>query len=80
MYNVFEEAPLCKNVYKCIKLSKEGQNCIQVKDRPSRSTMMSTPEMVDSVNALTLADRKVIIEDISDQQGISVCIEHNSFA
>ena len=39
---------------------------------PGKPTMASTPEMVDSVNALILADRRIIIKDISEQLGISV--------
>ena len=38
--------------------------------------MVGIPEMVDSVNALILADRRVTIEDISEQLGISVGIAH----
>ena len=34
--------------------------------------MVGTPEMVDSVNKLILADRWIAIEDISGQLGISV--------
>ena len=55
---------------KWAKLFKEGQNSIQGEDRLSRSTLMSIPEMVDSVNALILTDRKVTIEDSSKQLGI----------
>ena len=40
--------------------------------------MASTPEMMDSVNVLILADRGVIIEDISEQLGISVGATHKS--
>ena len=40
--------------------------------------MACTPEMVDSVNAPTLVDKRVTIEDISEQLGISVDTEHKS--
>ena len=40
--------------------------------------MVSTPEMVDSVNAFILADRRITIEDISEQQGISVGTAHKT--
>ena len=48
-------------------LFKEIRSSIQADDRSD-----STPEMLDSVNALILADRKDIIEDISEQHGISI--------
>ena len=38
--------------------------------------MVSTPEMVDSVNALILAARSVTIKDISEQLRISVGSAH----
>ena len=38
--------------------------------------MASTPEMVDSVKALILADRRVIIENISEPLGISMATVH----
>ena len=68
-----EKYVLVKNVYKWAKLFKEGQNSIQDKDRP---TMVSTPEMVDSVNAPILADRRVTIKDISKQLRIFVGTAH----
>ena len=40
--------------------------------------MASTPEMVDSVNVLILADRSLIVEDVSEQLGISVGTMHKS--
>ena len=42
---------------------------IQDEDRPIK---VSTPEMVDLVNALILADRRVTLEVISEKLGISV--------
>ena len=39
--------------------------------------MGSTPEMVNSVNVLILADRKVKIEGISEQLGIFVGTTQN---
>ena len=50
-------------------LFKEHQNSIQDEHRPK---IVRTPEMVDSVYALILADKKVRMEDISEQLGISV--------
>ena len=41
-----------------------------------RSTMMSTPEMVDSFNELILTDRRVTIDDISKQLEILVDSAH----
>ena len=38
--------------------------------------MASTPEIMDSVNELILANRRVIMEDISKQLQISVSIAH----
>ena len=38
--------------------------------------LVSTPEMVDSVNVLNLANRSVIREDIVEQLGISVGTAH----
>ena len=46
------------------KLFKEGQNRIQ---DLGRLIIASTPEMVDSVNALILVDRRFTIENISEQ-------------
>ena len=37
---------------------------------------MSTPGMVDSVNALIFVDRRLTKEDISEKLGISVSIAH----
>ena len=54
------------------KVYKWAQNSIQDEDRPSRPTMTSTLEMVDSVNALILVNRRVIKDDISEQLGISM--------
>ena len=56
--------------------TKEGWNTIQDEARRGYCTIVSTPEMVDSVNVLILADRSVRIEDISEQQGISVGTVH----
>ena len=55
---------------------KKGWNSIQGGDRPGRPTMASTPEMVDSVNMLILPDRRISIENISKQLGISVDTAH----
>ena len=41
-------------------------------DRPT--VLMSTLEMVDSVNVLILVNRRVTIEEISEKLGISVSI------
>ena len=43
---------------------KEPQNSIQNEDKSGRFTMASTPETVDSVNLLLLADRGITIEDV----------------
>ena len=68
-----EECVMCTEKYvlvkKCLQLFKEGWNNIQDK---GRHTMAGTPEMVDSVRALIMADRKVKLEDISKKLGISV--------
>ena len=61
-----------ENIYRLDKLFKEGRNRIQDENRTGRPPMASTPEMVDSTNALILDDRKVIIEDISEQLRIPV--------
>ena len=68
-----EKHVLVKNVYKWAKLFKEDQNSIQ--DESGWPTMASTLEMVDLVNALILADKRVTIEDISEW-GISVATTH----
>ena len=47
-----------KKAYKWTKLFKESQNSIQDEDMPGRPIMVSTPERVDSVNLLILADNK----------------------
>ena len=57
---------------KWAKLCKEDRNSIQDEDRSNMSTIASTPEMVDSVYALILSDRRVTAEDISELLGISV--------
>ena len=51
-------------------------NKIQDENRSSKPLMACTPEMVDSVNAPILVDKRVTIEDISEQLGISVDTEH----
>ena len=43
-----------------------------------KTFVVKTPEMVDSVNVLNLADRIVTIEDISEQLGISVGTAHKT--
>ena len=48
------------------KMFTNGLNDIPVEDRPAWLTIASTPEMVDSVNVLILADSCVTIEDISE--------------
>ena len=53
------------------KSFKEGQNIIQNEDRSRKFEIASTPEMVDSVNGLILFERKVTVEDISEQLKIS---------
>ena len=64
-----------ENVYRLTKLFKEGRISIQdeIQDRP---TMASTPEMVDIVNALILANRRVTIEEISKQLWKSLGTTH----
>ena len=52
-------------VFKGRKYSKDEK-------KPDMLTMANTPEMVESVNELILAERRVKTEDISDQQEISV--------
>ena len=61
---------LVKNVYKWAKSSKERRNTIQEEVRLGRITMMSTPEMVDSLNVLI--ERRITINDNSVEQRISV--------
>ena len=71
MCDVYGEACFTqKNAYKWAKLYKKGWNSIQ--DETGRPTIVTSPEMVDSVNAFILADRRVTIEDISEQLGIFV--------
>ena len=67
----YEEACFSQNMFTNWLNCKEGQNSIQDKDRPARTTIASTPEMVH-----ILADRRVIIEDISEQLDISVSTAH----
>ena len=44
--------------------------------RPRQAHNASTPEMVDSINAVILADRKVINKDIPEQLENSVGTTH----
>ena len=60
-----EKSISVKNVYKWARLFKEGQNSIQDEDRHGRLTIVSIPEIVESVNALILANRRVIITFLS---------------
>ena len=46
---------------------KDDGNRIQAEDRPVRLKMAITPEMLDSVNSLIFADRRNIIEEITEQ-------------
>ena len=50
---------------------KEGRNCIQNKNWPSRLTIVSSLEIVDLVNTLVLSV-VVTVENISKQLGISL--------
>ena len=54
------------NTLKTVKIVKKD------KDWMGRPTMVNTPEMVDSVNALILADRRVTVEDITEQMGFKL--------
>ena len=60
------------NVYKWAELYLKGLNSIQDEGSLSKPTMVSPPELVDSVNALILADRKFTIGVISEHLRISV--------
>ena len=55
---------------------KEGRYIIQDEDRPGRPTKARTPEMVDLVNAFILSDKRVTVENISEQLKISVRTAH----
>ena len=59
-----------KNVYKCVNLLKRGQNSIQDEVRLGRRAML------DSVNVLILANRKIRKENISEQLWIPVGAIH----
>ena len=50
--------------------------CIQREGRLNRSTIASTLEIVDSVNAFILTSRRVTIEVISEQLEISASTAH----
>ena len=72
-----EECEMCtekhifvKNVLKWAKLLKEVRNSIRDESKPDRPAMLTTHEMVDSVNALILPDRRITIEDIYELLGI----------
>ena len=67
---------LFKNVYEWVKLLKEGWNSIQDEDRSGRSKIASPSEMVDSGNTLILADRSLMIEDISEQLVFCIVTAH----
>ena len=74
---MYEEACFSqRNFYKWAILFKEIQNSIQDEDRPGSPIIVSTPEIVDSVKVLILTDRKVTIENISEELGISVGTTH----
>ena len=73
-----EKHILVKNLYKGAKLFNEIRNSIQVEDRPGRPSLASTPKMVDSVNELILGEGRVIIEEISEQMGISMGTAHKT--
>ena len=63
MLDVYGEAYSCQNnLNKWAKLFKEDRYSSQNKDRPSRPTVTSTPEMVYSVNASILTERRLTIE------------------
>ena len=64
---MYGEANFNQNVYKWVKLFKDGWNCIQDEEKLGRLTRTSASEMGDSVNALILADRRVTIVEISEQ-------------
>ena len=55
---------------------QEGWNSIKDKDRSSRPIIACTPEMMDSVYVLILVYRRITIEEISEQLGISVGTVH----
>ena len=59
----FNKTKMFTNGLNCLK---KGQNDVQDEERPNRSTIASTSEMLDSVNVLILAERRVTTEDISE--------------
>ena len=61
---------LLKSVYKCTKLFKKSRVEIAFRMKTGH-TMPNSPGMVDSVNSLIFLDRRVTVEDIFEQQGIS---------
>ena len=66
--DMYEEACFSKKyLHTWAKLFKEGQNYIQDEDSSGRLTMSSIPVMMDSDNALILANIRVTIVDISVQ-------------
>ena len=65
-----------KSVYEWIKLLKESLISIEDEVKSDRPTIVSTAEIVDSVYALILADKRVKIEDISEQLGIFMVTTH----
>ena len=68
------EACFCKK--KVFTVFKEGWNSIQDENRSGKFKMATTSKIVNSVNPLILADRRVIIEGVSELQGISVGTAH----
>ena len=68
---------ILKNVYRwAINCLKKAEVIFKNEDRPGWHTMVGIPEMVDSVDTLILANRRVTREDISEQVGIFVDTEH----
>ena len=59
-----EKHVFVQNAYKWVKMLKEFQNSIQDEDKPDKSTIVSTSEMVDSIRVPNLSDRRVTTEDI----------------
>ena len=66
-----------RNVYKWIKRFKEGRTSIKDEPRQGRPSEVNPPEKQQAVNDLILAERRITVEEISQQLDISTGTAHH---
>lgn len=67
-----ESEPSNATVYNWVNEFKRGRTSVIDEPRPGRPKTATTPEMINKVHDMVLADRKLKVREIAEQVGISV--------